>query len=128
MIKGTPNFKTIDEYIELQPTNIQFILKKIRQTIRKSAPNAQESISYQMPAFKLNGPLVYFGAFKNHVGFFPTSGAIPAFKEELSKYKTSKGTIQFQYDEPIPYDLIAKIVKFRVEENLAKTDNKKDYK
>jgi len=93
--------------------------------IKKSAPQAEETISYQMPAFKLNGNLVYFAAFKDHIGFFPTSSGVAAFKKELSKYATSKGTIRFPLGKPIPFDLVRKIVKFRVKENLDKTKNKR---
>jgi uncharacterized protein YdhG (YjbR/CyaY superfamily) len=113
-------YKTIDEYIKIYPTNIQSILEQMRQTIQKAAPEAGEAISYQMPAFKLNGNLVYFAAFKNHIGFYPTSSGIEAFKQELSPYKTSKGAVQFPLDKPIPYDLVEKIVLFRVKENLEK--------
>jgi len=113
-------YKNIDEYIKTYPTNIQSILEQMRQTIRKAAPEAIEAISYQMPAFKLNGNLVYFAAFKYHIGFYPTSSGIEAFKQELSPYKTSKGAAQFPLDKPIPYDLVEKIVLFRVKENLAK--------
>lgn len=113
-------YKTIDEYIEEFPESIRTILEKIRQTIREAAPEATEAISYQMPAFKLHGNLVYFAAFKNHIGFYPTPSGIETFKEELSPYKTSKGAIQFPLDKPIPYDLIEKIVRFRVNENIAK--------
>lgn len=113
-------YKTIDEYIQTYPRNIQSILEQMRQAIRKAAPEASEAISYQMPAFKLNGNLVYFAAFKNHIGFYPTSSGIESFKKELSQYKTSKGAVQFPLDKPIPYDLVEKIVLFRVKENLAK--------
>ena len=113
-------YKTIDEYIKASPENIQIILEKMRQIIRKAAPWAIEVISYQMPAFKLNGNLVYFAAFKNHIGFYPTSSGIDTFKNELSSYKKSKGSVQFPLDKPIPYDLVEKIVLFRVKENLAK--------
>jgi uncharacterized protein YdhG (YjbR/CyaY superfamily) len=92
----------------------------MRQTIRKAAPEAIEAISYQMPAFKLNGNLVYFAAFKNHIGFYPTPSGIESFTEELSPYAKGKGSVQFPLDKPIPYDLVEKIVLFRVKENLAK--------
>jgi len=114
------HFKTIDEYINTFPEDIQIILEKMRQTIRKAAPEVSEVISYRMPGFKLNGSLVWFAAFKNHIGFYPTSSGIEAFKNELSSYKTSKGAIQFPLDKPIPYDLVENIVLFRVDENLAK--------
>jgi len=110
-------FKTIDEYIITFPNNVQVILKKFRQAIREAAPEAEDTISYQMPAFKENGILVWFAAFKDHIGFFPKVSAIEAFKDKLSKYQTSKGTIQFPIDEPIPFDLVKEIVKFRIKEN-----------
>jgi uncharacterized protein YdhG (YjbR/CyaY superfamily) len=113
-------FETIDEYIATFPQNIQDILEKLRQTIRDSAPDAKETISYQMPTFKLNGNLVYFAAWKDHIGFYPTSSAIETFKEELSDYKVTKGTVKFPLDRPIPFDLIKKMVKYRVKENLDK--------
>jgi len=113
-------FKTIDEYIEAFPENIQKILEKMRNTIRKAAPEAVEAISYQMPTFELNDKnLVFFAAFKNHMGFYPIPSGIEAFKEELSPYKQGKGSIQFPLDKPIPYELVEKIVKYRVKENSA---------
>ena len=108
----------IDGYIATFPEPIQEILQEIRQAIRETAPQAQEAISYRIPTFKLNGNLVHFAAFKDHIGFFPTSSGVDAFQEELSGYDTSKGTIRFPLDKPIPFDLIRKIVKFRVKENL----------
>jgi len=113
-------FKTIDEYIAAFPKNIQSILEELRQAIKESAPEAEETISYQMPAFKLNGILVWFAAFKNHIGFYPKTSAIEAFKRELSDYEVSKGTIRFPLDKQIPLDLIKKIVKYRVKENMGK--------
>ena len=110
----------IDEYISGFPEDIQEILQKLRQVIQKSAPEAQEVISYSMPAFKQNGILVYFAAFKEHIGFFTTSSGVTAFKKELEAYSTSKGTIRFPLDKPIPFPLVEKIVKFRVAENLKK--------
>ena len=113
-------FKTIDEYIGAFPVNVQNLLEKMRETIRKVAPEAIESISYQMPTFKLNGKnLVHFAAFKNHIGFYPIPSGIEAFKKELSPYKQGKGSVQFPLNKPIPYDLVEKIVKYRVKENLA---------
>jgi uncharacterized protein YdhG (YjbR/CyaY superfamily) len=112
---------TIDEYIARFPEDVQHILAKIRSVIQESAPQAMERISYQMPAFYLKGNLVYFGAHKHHIGFYPTGSGVEAFKEELSAYKGSKGAVQFPLDEPIPYELISKIVKFRVAENLKKS-------
>jgi uncharacterized protein YdhG (YjbR/CyaY superfamily) len=110
-------FKTIDEYIAAFPKNIQSILEELRQAIKESAPEAEETISYQMPAFKLNGILVWFAAHKNHIGFYPKTSAIETFKQELSDYEISKGTIRFPLDKPIPLDLVKKIVKYRVKEN-----------
>ena len=113
-------FNTIDEYVVAFPQNIQDILEELRQVIRESAPNAEEKISYGIPTFKLNGNLVHFAAFKNHIGFYPTPSAIAAFKKELSQYKQAKGSVQFPIDKPIPLDIVKKIVKFRVKENLSK--------
>lgn len=112
--------KTIDEYIAGFPEEVQQILQKIRSVIRQEAPLAQEAISYQMPTFKLNGNLVHFAAFKNHIGFYPTPSGTEKFQKEIARYKTGKGSIQFPLDEPIPYDLIRKIVLFRVRESLEK--------
>jgi uncharacterized protein YdhG (YjbR/CyaY superfamily) len=112
--------KTIDEYIADFPPDVQAILQKIRLTIRKAAPDAKETISYQMPTFTLNGNLVHFAAFKTHIGFYPVPTGIAQFKTELAAYKQGKGSVQFPLDQPIPYGLISKIVKFRVKENLAK--------
>jgi len=113
-------YESINEYIKTFPPDIQNILKKIRQTIREAAPEAEEVISYQMPAFKLNGILVYFAAHKNHIGFYPTASGITAFEDELSSYQSSKGAVQFPLDKPVPFDLIKRIVEFKVKENLGK--------
>lgn len=113
--------KNIDEYIAGFPGDMQNILQKIRATIKKAAPDAIEKISYQMPTFFLNGNLVHFAAFKNHIGFYPVPTGIEKFKKELSVYKVGKGSVQFPLDQPIPYDLISKVVNFRVKENLEKT-------
>jgi uncharacterized protein YdhG (YjbR/CyaY superfamily) len=110
-------FKNVDEYIATFPENVQVILEEIRQVIKEAAPEAVEAISYQMPAFKQNGILVWFAAFKDHISLFPKVSAIEAFKEKLSPYQTSKGTIQFPINQPIPFDLIKEIVRFRVKEN-----------
>ncbi len=118
-------FNTIDEYIADFPKDIQSILETIRATIREAAPNATEKISYGMPTFFLEGNLVHFAAFKKHIGFYPVPSGIVRFKKELSKYKGAKGSVQLPLDEPIPYDLISKIVKFRVKENLAKAKGRK---
>lgn len=111
---------TIDEYIAGFPPEVQKILQKIRLTIRKVAPGAEETIGYQMPTFKLNGNLVHFAAFKNHIGFYPVPTGIEKFKKELAAYEQGKGSVQFPLDQPIPYDLISRIVKFRVKENTAR--------
>ena len=113
-------YKNIEEYIAGFPEDIQAILQNLRRVIHKAAPEAQETISYSMPAFKQNGILVYFAAFKDHIGFFPTSSGVSAFSKELAPYDTSKGTIRFPLDEPIPVNLIKKIVKFRAQENRNK--------
>ncbi len=117
--------KTIDEYVETWPDEIQAKLKAMRETIGKAAPKAEEAISYGMPTFKLNGHLVYFAAFKKHIGFFPVPSGMKTFQKELSQYKTGKGSVQFPYDKPLPLALVAKIVKFRVKENEAKAMLKK---
>jgi uncharacterized protein YdhG (YjbR/CyaY superfamily) len=110
-------FKTIDEYIQTFPKDIQGILEQIRHTIHETAPDATETISYQMPAFKLNGKtLVYFAAWKEHIGFYALPSGNEAFKKELANYTVSKGAIQFPLDKPMPYELIKKIVEFRVKE------------
>lgn len=116
--------KSIDEYILEFPIEIQEILKKLRKVIKESAPDAEEKISYQMPTFVLHGNLVHFAAFKNHIGFYPAPSGIDAFKDELSEYKGGKGSIQFPLEKPLPYDLIRKIVKFRVAENIEKAEQK----
>ena len=110
-------FKTKDEYIASFPQNVQAALQQTRQAIKEAAPQAKEVISYSMPAFKQNGILVWFAAFKNHIGFFPKVSAMEVFKEKLSPYQTSKGTIRFPLDEPIPVDLVKEIVMFRVKED-----------
>jgi uncharacterized protein YdhG (YjbR/CyaY superfamily) len=117
-------YKNIDSYIKTFPKDVQIILQKIRQTIQKAAPEATEAISYQMPTFKLNGNLVHFGAWKNHIGFYATPSGNQAFKKQIARYKGAKGSIQFPLDEPMPYDLIRKMVTYRVKENKAK---KKSY-
>jgi uncharacterized protein YdhG (YjbR/CyaY superfamily) len=113
-------FQSIDEYIAAFPAEVQKRLQEIRSVIKSAAPQATEKISYQMPTFYLNGNLVHFAAFKNHIGFYPVPSGIEAFKRELSKYAQGKGSVQFPLDEPLPLALIRKIVKFRVAENLKK--------
>lgn len=109
---------TIDNYIKSFPENVQELLKQIRSTIKENAPEAEESFAYQMPAYKTNGkPLVYFAGFKNHIGLYATPTGHAKFEKELSKYKQGKGSVQFPLDKPMPLNLIARIVKFRVKEN-----------
>ncbi|MFY9556920.1 MAG: DUF1801 domain-containing protein [Blastocatellia bacterium] len=117
----------IDEYIAGFPNDVQEILEKIRMTIRKAAPDAEETIKYQMPTFTLNGNLVHFAAFKKHIGFYPAPRGIEEFKTELSGYEGDKSTVRFPLDKPIPFALISRIVKFRVKKNLerAKAKGKK---
>lgn len=115
----------INEYIASFPPQVQKLLEQVRTTIQKAAPQAQEAISYAMPTFKLNGNLVHFAAFTNHIGFYALPSGNEAFQKELSKYKTGKGSIQFPINEPLPLDLITKIVKFRIEENAKKAELKK---
>ncbi len=110
--------KNIDEYIVSFPEPTIKKLRELRKAIREAAPQASEKISYNMPCFYLNGNLVYFGAFPDHISFFPTASGISAFKKEISKYDFAKGTVRFPIDKPLPIDLIKKIVKFRVKENL----------
>jgi len=125
--KTTP--KDIDSYIAGFPQDMQVILQELRAVIKQAAPQAEEAISYQIPTFRLKGNLVHFAAFKNHIGFYPTSSGIEKFKNELSAYKLARGTVRFPLDRPLPLGLISKIVKFRVKENLeralAKSRDKK---
>ena len=116
---------TIDDYIALFPADVQQTLQAMRQTIQAAAPDAEEAISYQMPTFKLNGNLVHFAAMKHHIGFYPTPSAVEAFARELAPYKVSKGAIQFPKDQPIPFDLVTRIVRYRVEQTLAKRKSRK---
>lgn len=113
-------YESVDEYIACFPADVQKILTRIRSTIRKAAPNAGEKIAYGIPTFTLSGNLVHFAAFKNHIGFYPDPSGIEKFKRELSPYEGAKGSVQFPLDRPIPYDLITRIVKFRVLENRGK--------
>ncbi len=117
--------KTIDEYIAGYPPKVRGILEKIRRTIIKAAPGAEETISYRMPTFMLNGNLVYFAAFPKHIGFYPTPAGVASFQKALSPYKQGRGSVQFPLDKPIPYGLITRIVKFRAKGNLAKAKAKK---
>lgn len=114
------NFENIDQYITAQTPEVQILLEQMRQTIKKAAPEAEEVISYNMPAFKFHGMLVYFAAYKNHIGFYATPTGNSEFKGELSVYKQGKGSVQFPLSQPLPLDLISRIVAFRVKENLKK--------
>lgn len=118
-------YKNIDDYIAAQPLEYRARLEKIRQMIKKAAPEAEEYIGYGMPGFKMGWALVYFALFSKHIGFYPGASGVANFKKELSDYRTSKGAIQFPLDNPIPFDSIKKITEFRVEENRAKLWKKK---
>ena len=120
----TKKFDSIDGYIASFPKDVQDVLQQVRQAIKEAAPKAEETISYNMPAFKLNGNLVWFGAFKIHIGFYPRESAVEGFKNKLAGYEVSKvqGTIKFPLDKPVPLGLIKEIVKFRVKENLKEKD------
>ena len=120
MTSERTKFEDIDSYIASFPEETRALLKQIRTTIRKAAPESKETISYGMPTFTLKGNLVHFAAFKNHIGFYPTPSGIEAFKKELSVYEGAKGSVQFPLAKPIPFGLISKIVEFRVKENLKK--------
>lgn len=111
---------TIDEYISAFPPEVRAILQKIRKIARRAAPDAQETISYRIPAFKLNGVLVYFAAFKKHIGLYPPVRGDARLEKALARYAGEKGTLRFPLDEPIPYPLIERIVKLRVRQNRAK--------
>jgi uncharacterized protein YdhG (YjbR/CyaY superfamily) len=124
MITTAHKPETIDEYISLHPPKVQELLQKVRMVIKKAAPDAIEAIKYQIPTFVLNGNLVHFGAYKNHIGFYPAPSGITVFKQELSVYESGKGSIQFPMDKEIPFDLISRIVQFRVQENLEKVKSK----
>lgn len=119
-----PAPKNMDEYIANFPKDVQEILEKIRATIKKAAPKAEETINYQIPTFTFKGNLVHFAAFKGHIGFYPTPTGIEKFKKELAVYEGAKGSVKFPLDKPIPYALIRKIVTFRVKENLERAEAK----
>jgi uncharacterized protein YdhG (YjbR/CyaY superfamily) len=121
MINELKSPQTVDDYIAGFPAEVQAILEEIRSIIREMAPDAEEVISYQMPTYRLHGNLVHFAAFKNHIGFYPTPTGVAAFEDELMPYRHAKGSIRFPLDQPIPYDLIRKIVAFRVKENMEAT-------
>jgi uncharacterized protein YdhG (YjbR/CyaY superfamily) len=115
----------IDEYIATFPQDIQKLLNQMRATITKAAPKAEEAIKYAIPTFILNGNLVHFAAFKNHIGFYPAPAGIEAFKKEVAPYEAGKGSLQFPLDKPLPLSLVTKIVKYRVAQNLEKSTRKK---
>ena len=123
--KSKKHLQTIDEYILMFPQDIQELLETLRQTIQEAAPGAEETISYQIPTFRLNGNLVHFAAFRNHIGFYPTPSGIETFREELSIYGSAKGSVKFPLTRPLPVDLVRKIVRFRVQENLQRHMKKK---
>ena len=116
--------KSFADYLERFPKDVQQRLQKMRLTVKKAAPQAKEKMSYGIPAFSLHGMLVWFAAFKNHIGFYPRTSAIAAFKKELSAYKGAKGSVQFPLDKLLPFPLISRMVKFRVKENLSKAKQK----
>jgi uncharacterized protein YdhG (YjbR/CyaY superfamily) len=118
------NFKNVDEYIQNFPAEVQILLEKVRQTIKDSAPDATEVISYSMPGYKLNGMLVWFAGYSKHIGFYPGANGISSFKKEISSYKSAKGSVQFPLNQPLPLDLISRITKFRMIENLALAKSK----
>ncbi|HEU5167072.1 MAG TPA: DUF1801 domain-containing protein [Chitinophagaceae bacterium] len=120
--------KNVDEYIAAQPKDVQTNLNKLRTTIKSVAPDAEEVISYQMPGYRQNGMVVFFAGYKNHIGFYPTASGIENFKDEIAKYKWSKGAIQFPLGKPLPLPLIKKIVRFKLKENEAKAALKKSIK
>jgi uncharacterized protein YdhG (YjbR/CyaY superfamily) len=117
-------FQTVEEYIATFPPKTKKYLKDIRTTIKQAAPQAEEAISYNMPAFKLHGMLIWYAGYKEHIGLYPKPTVIQAFKKDLAEYKLSKGTIQFPLDKPLPHDLITRIVKYRIMENLEAAKSK----
>jgi uncharacterized protein YdhG (YjbR/CyaY superfamily) len=125
MNKEKLKFNTIDQYIASFPEETQMLLEQVRKTIRDAAPGAEETINYSIPTFTLEGNLVHFAGFNKHIGFYPAPSGIKAFIKELSSYENAKGSVQFPLDKPIPYDLISRIVKFRVKENLEKAKVKR---
>ncbi len=124
-MEASKKFTTVEEYISTFPAETKKLLKEMRKAIKQAAPDAEELISYNMPAFKQEGALVYYAGYKHHIGFYPTSSGIAVFKKEFSNYKNSKGAVQFPIDEPLPLDLVTKIVKYRVKENVLKAKMKK---
>lgn len=125
---NTTNPKSISEYISNFPDQVQVMLEELRETIREAAPEAEETINYAIPTFTLNGNLVHFAAYKNHIGFYPAPSGIEAFQSELSGYQMAKGSVQFPIEKALPLDLISKIVAFRRQENLSKEKKRKSVK
>jgi uncharacterized protein YdhG (YjbR/CyaY superfamily) len=125
MVAANTAPEDIDAYISSFPASVREVLQKIRVAIKNAAPHAEEAISYRMPTFKLKGSLVYFAAYKKHIGFYPTAAAVKRFKRELSVFDGAKGSVRFPLDKPIPFGLISDIVKFRVKQNLKKAAIKK---
>lgn len=121
-------YESIDDYIAKSPPEVQEKLEVLRKVITECVPEAEEKISYQMPTFYLHGNLVHFAAFKKHIGFYPAPRGIEAFKEELAQYKGAKGSVQFPLNEPLPYDLIRRIAKFRADENIRAAEAKANAK
>lgn len=119
-MKTATRFTSVDAYIATFPRKIQSRLRELRKTIRQAAPEAEEGISYNMPSYKQNGPLVYFAAYEGHTGFYPTGAGMTAFAQELGDYETSKGTIRFPHDQPLPLGLVERIVVHRVNANATK--------
>lgn len=117
-------FRTVDEYIAAFPENIQALLQSVRAAIRAAAPDAEERIAYLMPTYSQHGNLVHFAALKNHIGFYPTPSGIDAYHDDLAKYRSTKGAVQFPIDEPLPLDLISKVTRFRVAENRKRAEAK----
>lgn len=118
------HYTSVEEYLAAQPEEIRDQLEELRGIIKKAAPRATERISYNMPAYDLNGILVYFAGYKGHIGFYPTASGIKAFQEEIAKFESSKGAVRFPLDRPLPKTLITRIVKFRLKENLEKPKHK----
>ena len=128
MESNQAGYSSIDEYIATFPPEIQQILHALRATIKAAAPEAEEKISYQMPTFAQKGNLVHFAAYNDHIGFYPAPTGIDAFQDEISPYRSGKGTLRFPLDQPLPLDLVSKIVKYRVAENLKKAKEKSSRK
>lgn len=121
-MNGKERITTIDDYIDRFPGDVQEILQRIRRTVQEAAPDAEETISYQIPTFRQNGNLVHFAAFKKHIGFYPTPAGIEAFASQLSRYESARGSVKFPLNDPMPYDLIREIVLYRVAQNTGKRD------